>query len=679
MKKLLLFIAIIAFSSHLTAQKKSRADRFFEIRDYKNAALSYEEELNQKGYEKHILENISVAYYNTFQFKNAYRYLKILTAGKFYAKDKSYDNQYNFMMFQVLSALGKYEKAIDFLATYRKNSGVTNFLKMEAIEEIEAFKLKDDDYVIEEAGFNTEYSEFGAVKMDSLLYFTSDRPMGKLLGKNYKWTHRPFLNILKGKIDDNNVVSDIESISDEINTPLHEGTFCFALNNNAVYFSKSYEKDGKKKFDSLGNNPVHLYRSLKVDGNWEKPEALPFNDLQYSTEHPAISSDGTTLYFSSNRPGGYGDFDIYAVQINEDGTYGEPHNLGETINTSNREQFPFISKIGHLFFASNGHLGLGMMDNFAAEFKDGKLQKPINLGTPINSSYDDFGISYHEATKGYFSSNRKSKNNDDIYQFEQVGEIFPKPYQVTLEIKDFATDSLIKNAYTELIIGEESIVKDSLVTGSTQITVLPGKYKWSGNAKNYSEKQKQLVVKEKQNQTYTLFLEEDKTILDSTKLNTANGQLLTATEGNQKPKLTGEALKKKLLEDVEGPPVVEKNGRLFFELPPIYFDYDKWNIRADSKKVLDDFAKKLDKYNTVYITIASHTDSRGTVDYNQELSEKRAESTRNYLALEGYVNARRMKFAGYGESQPLINCDSNDCGEKEHQLNRRSEFEIVKY
>ena len=675
MKKNILLVVILFLTGYTQAQRKSRADRFFEIRDYKNAAFSYEEELNQKGYEKHILENISVAYYNTFQFKKAYRYLKILTAGKFYGKDKSFDNNYNFMMFQVLSALGSYEKAVEFLEVYHHINENKQFSKIEAIEEIEAFKLKEDDYTIEEASFNTEYSEFGAVQIDTMIYFTSDRPSGKIIGKNYKWTHRPFLDIFKATIDDNQVTTDIKGISAEVNSPLHEGTFCFADNNNVLYYSKSYEEDGKKKFDSLGNNPVHLYKALKVDGKWQKGERLPFNDVNYSTEHPAVSQDGNYLFFSSNRPGGYGDFDIYAVKIKEDQTYDEPYNLGGIINTSQREQFPFIDKKGNLFFASNGHLGLGMMDNFVAEFKEGKLTKPINLGAPINSSFDDFGISYYNETNGYFSSNRKTKDNDDIFHFNQVGEIFPKEYEITLEIKDFASDSLIPSSFASFNDKKKnSIYKDTLTTGTVSLTVFPGKYEWLGNAKNYSEKIKQVKVLEKENQKFTLFLEKDKTIA-SDSIN--NGNSTDLAQG--KPKLTGEALKKQLLKDKEGPPVVEKNGKLFFELPPIYFDYDKWNIRADSKKVLDEFAKKLDRYTTVYISIESHTDSRGSEVYNQELSEKRAESTRNYLALVGYVNARRMKFVGFGESKPLVDCNTNDCGEKEHQLNRRSEFEIVRY
>src|SRR5690606_331572 len=134
-----------------------------------------------------------------------------------------------------------------------------------------------------------------------------------------------------------------------------------------------------------------------------------------------------------------------------------------------------------------------------------------------------------------------------------------------------------------------------------------------------------------------------------------------------------------MLTDTDGPPIVEKDGKLFFQLQPIYFDFDMWNIRADSKIILDELAEKLERYPDIRLKISSHTDSRGTVRYNQILSERRAESTRNYLALEGFVNARRMQFHGYGELSPIVPCPMLDCTEEEHQLNRRSEFEIVEY
>lgn len=681
---LTMFLVQLSFS-----QKKSRADRFFETGDYINAAIQYEEALNQQGYSKPILTKIATSYYNTFQFKQAYRYLAVLTAGRFYQKDKTYDNSFNFMMYQVLSSLGKYDKAVDFLALYQKNEDGTELNKAEAISTIEAFKLKDDDYTLQEMQFNSEASEFGAIKRDSIIYFTTDNSSG-FIKKNYKWTHRPFLDILKVKVDDQNApISEIESISSVINSSLHEGNFCFTSDGNTIYFSKSNSEKGKKRFDSLGNNTVYLYKSLKVDGVWQTPEKLPINEVGYSMEHPSLNVDDTTLYFASNIPSGYGGFDLYAVTINIDGTYGVPKNLGATINTNGREQFPFVAKDNHLFFSSNGHLGLGMMDIFVSESKEGILSKPVNLGAPINSSYDDFSMSYYNETDGFFATNRKNKTDDDLYSFSQIGEIFLKEYMARFEVREYGTDAYIPNASVVLYDGDQQIIYEKQLdtVGGFDISVFPGKYDFKASSDAYEAKVKPVLVKEKEEQTYIIYLEkrepsvaekiEDTIYYDSNKTEAIS---LSGDDSKiKKAKPLAEEIKKELIADTEGPQVVERNGKLYFDLPPIYFDFDKWNIRADSKKVLDDFALKLEKYKTVYIKIDAHTDSRGTASYNQLLSERRAESTRNYLALVGYVNARRMEFQGFGESKPLVTCESKVCSEEEYQMNRRSEFEIIKY
>ena len=701
MKTRILLILTVLTVQFTFSQKKSRADRFFEKGDYINAALQYEEELNQEGYTKHILCNISASYYNTFQFRQAYRYLKILTSGKFYGRDKSYDNDYNFMMYQVLSALGEYDKSLKYLELYKSKDDVADFSKTDAISTIEGFKLKDDDYTIKNVAFNSDASDFGAVKRDSLIYFTTDRKPYGLLNKNYKWTHRPFLDIYKVKVDkNNNPIAEAETISKEINSKLHDGNFCFTQDGNTMYISKSNSEKGKSKFDSINNNSVHLYKAVKVDGEWKKPEKLPFNDVNYSIEHPSLSADGTKLYFASNMPGGYGDFDIYYVDVDLDGTFGKPVNLGPIINTENREQFPFISKEGHLFFSSNGHLGLGMMDVFVSELRNDELIRPINLGAPINSSFDDFSFDYYDEKNGFFASNRK-KVGDDIYSFSQIGDIFPREYRVRFEVKDFATDNYIPNSDAILYDDDNNVIYESQLDSIAgfDLKVFPGRYNFKASADGYKTRTKSVLVKEKDESTYVIYLdrkqeekkEEVITATDTSDVQNSSRSKDSLTikdevnvtdisrETVKEREITKTKLREVLIADKKGPPVVEKDGKLYFDMPPIYFDYDKWNIRADSKKVLDELALKLEKYKTVYIKISSHTDSRGTDAYNQFLSERRAESTRNYLALIGYVNARRMQFVGFGESQPLIDCEGKVCTEEEHQTNRRSEFEIVKY
>ncbi|MFD2592999.1 OmpA family protein [Aquimarina hainanensis] len=679
MKSKKILILLLLISGFSFSQKKTRADRFFEKGDFINAAIQYEEELNKEGYSKEVLGNISTSYYNTFQFKKAYRYLKNLVTGRFYNADKNYDNKYNFMMYQVLSAMGKYEKAVTFLTLYKKNKE-EKFNKNDAIEIIENFKLKEDDYTVEPVTFNSDASEFGAVKIDSLIYFTSDRKPSSIGDRKFLWTHRSFLDIYKIKLDENKQpIEEAVGISDVINTKLHEGNFTFSRDMKTLYFSKSNSEKGKKKFDSLNNNAVHLYKAeLQEDGEWSAPKKLLFNDVSYSIEHPALNQEENRLYFSSNMPGGFGGFDIYYVEINPGGDYGPPINLGSKINTAHRDQFPFIDRKGNLFFSSDGHLGLGMLDIFVCEKKKDGFVQPVNLGAPLNSSYDDFSITYYNETEGFFASNRK-KTGDDIYEFVQTGEIFLREYIAQFEVRDFATEEYIPNADVKLEDDRgNKIYENQLDSVATFFRkILPGKYDLSASSEGYEPRQKTFSIKEKNEEIYVIYL--DKIRKEPKKKEEEIAVSIPKKE--IPPKKTapkGGDIREKLLKDKTGPPVVERNGKLYFDLPPIYFDYNKWNIRQDSKKVLDDFAKKLDKYKSVYIKIISHTDNRGSDSYNQVLSEKRAESTRNYLALEGYVNARRMKFLGMGESQPLIDC-GGDCSEEEHQVNRRSEFEIVKY
>ena len=463
-----------------------------------------------------------------------------------------------------------------------------------------------------------------------------------------------------------------------------------------MYVSRSNYTKGKKEFNKQKNNNIHLYKSVKKDGNWTELEKLPFNINGFSFQHPALSPKGDKLYFSSNIVGGFGNFDLYYVTISSNG-YGEPINLGKTINTENREHFPFISDKGNLFFSSNGHFGLGMLDNFVSEKIKGKFTEPINLGVPINSKYDDFNLNYYNDKNGFFATNRNEKN-DDIFSFEQIGEIFIREYINTFEVRDYVTKEFIPNCDIVLTDknGKEIYTNKLDSISSFNNNLLPSNYSLKASSKGYRSKENMFKVIESQNQIHVLYLiklppektpEEiasEKQRLEEQK---RKREIEREIEKQEKDKqLVLDKLKKEdpnkhaLITDKDGPAVVERNGKLYFEIPPIYFDFEMWNIRKDSKLVLNRLAKKLERYPNLNLKINSYTDSRGTKMYNQVLSERRAESTRNYLALETYINARRFKFEGFGETKPIIPCEiPSNCSEEEHQLNRRSEFEIIEY
>ena len=638
----------------------SRADRYFGNGDYLNASELYET-LWKKDNSKRILERLSDCYYNTYQYRQAIRTLSALVNGRFKEKDKYYDNRYNFMYHQFLMATGDYEKGIDYLVLFKKNRGLQPPKKDLAIDEVETFRLKKADYAVKKTTFNSDASDFGAVKLKDSIYFSSDR--GNPSGKKYKWTHRPFLDIYRFRVNkEQKQVGEPLSFSGTINSRLHEGSFCFSKDGNTLYLSRSNMENGNEIFDGNKNNNVQLYVTHRKNGKWEEPVKLPFNSDDYTFEHPALDPDEGRLYFSSNMLGSVGSYDIYYVAINDDGTYGSPMNLSYIINTENREQFPFISEEGHLFFASNGHLGLGMLDVFVSEWVDGRFTKPINLGAPINSRYDDFSLRYHNDKNGFFASNRE-RVNDDIYTFEQTGEIFEREYINHFEIRDVETGAYVPNAHVKLLSAEEIIYQNTLDSiAQFNSNLLPDTYQIRAMAMGYDDGQMTVTVKEENNQKHVLYLVKNNEVADIIKEQSEASQEVI----NQ------------LLNDAEPPKILAKDGKLYFDMPPIYFDFDRWEIRSDSKKILDNLALKLAKYTSLEIRITSHTDNRGTDMYNQILSEKRAESTRNYLAKMGGVDAARMNFKGYGESLPLVTCGEG-CTEAQHQLNRRSEFEIVKY
>lgn len=683
MKKLLLLLNILLVAQFTMAQK-TRADRFFAKGDYINAAKYYEEDIEQK-LQKESLENIIISYYNVFEYKKAARYLRLLTNGRFPAKDKTYDNDFNFKYSQVLSALGDYEESVKYYKLYKENIG-KSLDEQKSIEVIEEFKLKTPDYEIKKVKFNSDASDFGAVKYGDSVYFTSDRIfikdkklLDKLFWKQYKWTHQPFLDVYAVKVDEKlDTIGYIKPLPKTINSELHEGNICFSADGKTAYISRSIVVKGLQKLLDRTSKEVHLYKMVKKDTTWSEPKELSFNRKGYSYQHPALSPDGKKLYFSSNQPGGKGSFDLYYVNILSDDTYSEPVNLGETINTANREHFPFIDKNGHLFFASNGHLGLGMLDNFVSELVGGKFTTPLNLGVPINSQYDDFNLNYYDDKNGFFASNRLKKS-DDIYSAKQIGEIFIREYVNTFEVRDFETKEFVPNATVVLTDKKGKEVYNNTLSSnaSFNVNLLAGRYNLKAKDSLYHDNSRTFNVIEEQDQKHVLFLKKLPPPPPPPPVDPID---VIIAEKKIDKKLKEEDPKKfELLVDDEGPAVVEKEGKLFFEVPPIYFDYDMWTIREDSKKVLDDLSKKLERYPDISIKISSYTDSRGTARYNQILSERRAEATRNYLALERFINARRLKFEGFGESQPIIPCEPGKCSDEEHQLNRRSEFEILDY
>lgn len=404
-----------------------------------------------------------------------------------------------------------------------------------------------------------------------------------------------------------------------------------------MYFTRNNFFEGEKGSDKDGINNLKIFSAELVNGVWTNIKGVHFNNDEYSVGHPSVSSDGKKLYFTSDMPGGIGGADIYVVAINEDGTLGTPKNMGNIVNTEGNEMFPFIHNEGTLFFSSDGHVGFGLLDIFATiEDENNSVVNILNLGEPINSLKDDF--SYYlseEGFDGYISSNREGGvGDDDIYKFTRI-----PPLMLKGQIFDDANNEpivdakvVLKDANGEEIayfITEANGYYEHIVDRDANFTLEGSKEKYTSLTKEFNsfnlDKEKELVVN----------------------LNVG-----------LKP-----------IEDVV----------LLADLEIIYFDLDKSNIRPDAALELDKVVALMNKYPGMVIRLESHTDSRANDDYNIRLSNRRAKSTYEYIISNGIDASRITEYKGFGETQLVNKCSNGvKCSKEEHQLNRRTEFVIIK-
>jgi len=371
---------------------------------------------------------------------------------------------------------------------------------------------------------------------------------------------------------------------------------------------------------------------------------LPFNGETYSIGQPAVSPDGKKLYFVSDMPGSIGATDIFVVDILDNGTYTEPKNLGPKINTSAREMFPYITETT-LYFASDGHQGLGGLDVFESLIESDIFMEPTNLGKPLNSSMDDFGyIVDEDSKKGFVCSNRKSgKGDDDIYSFERLE--LPCHEYIYGSIIEQKRKIPVEKALVMLYDGERNIVGEAL----TQI-----------NGEFNFEKEFDC------NSSYEI-----KITKEGYK---PNSQFVITSDTDQFKNKVTIPLEKEL-----NKLIISENGILKIDIDNIYFDLGKSYIRKDAADELNKVVSLMVEYPEMVIKIEAHTDSRGSDSYNLKLSKRRAKSTAAYIISQGIEKQRIESAIGYGETQLINNCgNGSKCSDKEHDTNRRSEFIIIK-
>lgn len=625
MKKIVYILFVFCFSFSLFAQKvtEKKANILFQKKSYIKAAELYE----QLPENQNVLQNLGDCFYYNSLMNDALRvYHKLFLTHK-----ETIEPEYLFKYAQTLLGAGNYPKSDELMSEYLKfDVSTSKFIN----------NLKTTvpyNYEIQLMSKNTSNGDFGISYYGDKVVFSSSRITESKL---FNWNNKPYLDLFTAVVDENGLLSNIEPFPKEINTKTHESSATFSKDGKIMFFNRTNDKKIKIGSEKIAN--IKIFKAEFIDNKWTNIKELPFCSDVYSTEHPVLSKDGKKLYFSSDMPGTLGSFDIFVVDVNEDGTYGTPQNLGENINTIHREQFPFVTEEGtELYFASNGHQGMGGLDIFVSKLLDNNFGKPINLGETINSNLDDFGYIVNKENYGYLSSNRNG--GDNLYSFTRIENM--NRYVVEGVVKDKNNHKLIPGALVNLydendvLVGQMVVDKDAYYIFGTE-----------PNKKYKIEATKDLYIPHAENFTTNEV-----------------GKLRYNIE-----------LLMECYDDAEEVITQQQEGKVQIMLENIYFDLDKWDIKVDAARILDLLVNLLKKYPAMEIEIDAHTDNRASDIYNLMLSKRRAASTLEYLVENG-INRKRLRSNGFGESVPLIKCAAPKvCTEQEHSINRRCEFIIIK-
>jgi len=636
-------ILILALSSTFMIAQERLADKFFSNYGYVKATELYQEVLKKGDTTVNVLTRLGDCYYNNSNSEKA-AYWYGIAFEKYGQDDINPEVMYKYV--QSLRSQNEYEQAEDWMGKFiaiQNDDSRTEDYNPENIAKYDKLNDTEKNRVVslKSAAFNSKYADFGAYVKEDKLYFTSAR--NTEYDKLYGWNEEPFLDIYALDITKNEDsisygVADLIP-SDNLNSKYHEASIAITNDGKTMYFTRDNVNGGKRiDYDKKGTTHLKLYTANLVDGKWVNVLELPFNDVGFSNGHPALSPDNKKLYFVSDREGGLGNTDIYVVDIKGNNAYGTPVNLGEKVNTEGREMFPFVSKDSTLYFSSDGRLNLGFLDIFKSNILKDDMAEPENMGIPYNSSYDDFayfnelGSNEDESGyTGYFASNRPGgQGSDDIYSFD-TRICYSK-------IKGFtrlSTDNTILAGVKVQLIDDVGQIISEVVTGADGAYEFDAdcQYTYSvlGTLKDHKPDQKQVTTDNKTSEIEgaDLFLE----------------------------------------------PLINDNQIV---INPIFFDFDKADIRTDAQYELENIVDVLRAHPNMIIRIESHTDSRGRDFYNMKLSDRRAKATKDYILSRGVTEDRIESAIGFGETQLLNKCTNGvKCSEEEHQINRRSYFYIL--
>lgn len=591
-------------------------------------------------------------------------------------------------------------------------------------------KTTNDVEVRNLSELNSEYLEFSPIPYQEGLMFTSSRKAGGVLSCPPNESGR-FSDLYFSKKGENDKFEEPKKLKGKVNGKYNDGVATFGPGGQKMYFSRN-NIDGKNVNDMIDRK---IYAVDMVEGNWTNITEFPFNSDTFSTCHPTLTQDGRKMYFSSNRPGGFGGMDLYVTEFVND-KWSEPRNLGENVNTSGNEIFPFIDFNNNLFFTSDGHPGVGGLDIWASQMnEEGNWDTPISMGEPFNTTFDDLAFSSNSnGTEGFFASNREGGLGlDDIYSWKYA----PEPIQVIIVIYDEDTGEELENVpvqitpaeignsldklYGKAAVEQRTVIETNPEGALTYDVVKDSKYGIHVEKEGYIPADRLVTTLDlTKDGEYRIPIKRDRVLVD------LEGLVVDAETNDPIPmsdvtiinKSTGESVEMKadgegsfrveidckneyeiiakkegyangsitlssiLTDCVNGElerPIIRLAPKVKITIEGVYFDFDKSTLRPEGKEALDKLVTYLNKYPTMQILLTAHTDCRGSDAYNLALSERRAKSAVDYLGEKG-IDPARYSSKGFGETQLVNECDDGvKCSKEQHQANRRVEVEITNF
>ncbi len=727
-KNIILVLVTFCFFNLIHAQSGAikKANKFYSVQAYSQAIPLYEKVYKKDSSNKLILSNLGNCYRLTNNANGQIKcYGNLIKNGKAESVHKLYYGQ-------ALMANGNSSEAKTYLEQYTADSRGKNLAS--SSEKQKQYSKNADAYRVELAGFNSAQNDFCAVNFNGTVVFASARNKTAWINKKHAWTNDNYLNLYTTEKRVDGSLAPPSVFMGDLNSKYNDGPVCFSKDFQTVFFTRNNSNSKEKSTEGTYKLKV-FSATLNVNG-FDRVSILPFNNKDYNCAHPCVSADGNTLYFASDMPGGQGGLDIYYVKKGTDGTWGKPVNLGDKVNTAGNEVFPFIANNGFLYFSSNGLDGLGGLDVYETKIKDDVAGRVYNMGEPVNSKNDDFGVFLGEDSKtGYISSNRKNGGmDDDIYNFTILRDV-KRGKEILIVTKDKDSGELLPN--TKIKVNNEELTTNEKAEVQTVIEE-DLNYNLVVEKDDYFKLEDSVSTKSDPADTFTknLILEKDPKLalvaiitdvknnlpLDGVKMvikelpsNAAFDTYTTGAVGDYRKSLRGKKIGDKIsyqitlnkdgyleksvtfIYDITKPGDIYVNQSIdlklgkvavgmdlakMIDIKPIYFDLGKSLIRKDAAIELDKVVKVMKDYPNMYIELGAHTDCRGVAAANTKLSTARAKASASYIVKNG-IDKTRIVGKGFGESKLLNGCMCEGkikptCSEDEHAKNRRTEFIISK-